>query len=59
MSEWGLPFPWEELAEDPLERFLIAEAIMTRYQEEKDAAIRRAESQSDAMAKARAMLGRK
>lgn len=29
MSELGLPFP--EVSSDPLEQFLVAEAVMTRY----------------------------
>lgn len=38
MREWSLPFP--RLSDDPLEQFLIAEAVMTRYADDLAAAER-------------------
>lgn len=32
VSEWSTPFP--QLSDDPLEQFLIVEAVMTRYEEQ-------------------------
>lgn len=34
----GIPFPWADVIPDPLERYLVQEAVMTRFQVERDRA---------------------
>ena len=58
MREWRLDFPWAELSDDPLEQFLIAEAVMSRYDAEMQKEYERQEAHASARAKAKAMLGR-
>jgi len=56
-KECGILFPWEELSSDPFEQWLIAEAVMARYMEEKQEAEKLERGRADAQAKAKAMLG--
>lgn len=56
--EWQIEFPWEELASDPFERWLLQEAVMSYYQAEVDEAQRTADRRAEAQAKAKAALGR-
>lgn len=56
MREWRLPFPFDEISDDPLERFLVAEAILTRYDLMMQKEQERHQKREEASRKAKEML---
>lgn len=56
--EWGIPFPWSEMTDDPLEQFLLAEAVCSKYEGIKYAEMDKERKREEARAKARANLGK-
>ncbi len=52
-------FPWRSLTSDPLEAYLIEEAVMSRYEAEEQAHRRREQKRQEARAQARRNLGLK
>lgn len=55
-AELGIPFPWERVAADPLERYLVREAVMTRWHAERDRAEREQQQRAEAAEAGRQLL---
>lgn len=53
-SAWSIPFP--RLSDDPLEQFLIAEAVMARFESEQHATDEREQAREAARTRAQELL---